>query len=208
MKSLVMTAVAAACCMALAQGPKGLPGNDRPRGPEMGERPGRGPHLGGMGGMNMMGDPLLRAVTNPKIAESLGLTDEQKAKIKDLASNKKDIREAQKKVREATMKQLDLMKEKQIDEAAVMATIDEVFELRKQMAKDQAKRVIAVKSILTSEQIAKVHEDMKKMFEGRGDRGPKRGGMRGPKGNDAHGGGAPDAAPEGEAKPLPPPEAE
>ena len=208
MKSLVMTVVAAACCMALAQGPKGVPGNDRPRGPEMGERPGRGPHLGGMGGMNKMGDPLLRAVTNPRIAESLGLTDEQKAKIKDLASDKKSVREAQKKVREAATKQLELMKADKIDEAAVMATIDEVFELRKQMAKDQAKRVIAVKSILTSEQIAKAHEDMKKMFESRGDRGPKRGGMRGPNGKGAHGGSAPDDAPEGEAKPEPSPEAE
>lgn len=152
----------------------------------------------------MMGDPLLRAVMNPRIAESLGLTDEQKAKIKELSADRKDNRESQKKVREATMKQLELMKADKIDEAAVMAAIDEVFELRKQMAKDQARRVIAVKSILTPEQIAKAHEDMKKMFESRGDRGPKRGGMMGPKGKGPKGGDKP-AAPEGEAVPPPPP---
>lgn len=202
MKSLVMTVVAAACCMVLAQGPEGAPGGDSPKGPQIGERPGLGPRHGGMGGM---GDPLLRAVTNPRIAESLGLTDEQKAKIKELSAGKKDNRETQKKVREATMKQLELMKAAQIDEAAVMAAIDEVFEIRKQMAKDQVKRVIAVKSILTPEQIEKAHENMKMMFEGRGDRGPRRGGMRGPKGRGPKGG----DAPEGEAnKSAPPPDAE
>ena len=202
MKSLVMTVVAAACCMALAQGPEGAPEGGRPNGPQMGERRGPGPRHGGMmpggmGGMNMMVDPLLRAVTNPRIAESLGLTDEQKTKIKAVAFDKKDNREAQKKVREAAMKQLELMKAEQIDEAAVMAAIDEVFELRKQMAKDQAKRVIAVKSILTPEQIAKAHEDMNKMFESRGDRGPKRSGMHGPKGK----------GPKDAEQPVPPPEA-
>ena len=48
------------------------------------------------------------------------------------------------------------------------------------MAKEQAKRVIAVKSVLTPEQVAKAHEEMKKMFESRGDRGPRREG-KGPR---------------------------
>ena len=94
-----------------------------------------------------------------------------------------------------------------------MAAIDEVFELRKAMAKDQAKRVIAVKSILTPEQVAKAHEEMKKMFEARGDRGPRREGKgprelkgprrgphgeKGPKGGPKDGGDAPAPAPEAE----------
>jgi Spy/CpxP family protein refolding chaperone len=139
--------------------------------------------------------------------------DEQKAKLKDLKSASESNREAQKKVREATMKQVELMKAERIDEAAVMAAIDEVFELRKAMAKDQAKRVIAVKSILTPEQVAKAHEEMKKMFEARGDRGPRREGKgprefkgprrgphgeKGPKGGPKDGGDAPAPAPEAE----------
>ena len=87
-----------------------------------------------------MGDPLLRAVTNPRIAESLGLTDEQKAKIKELSAGKKDNRETQKKVREATMKQLELMKAAQIDEADMILvfscgvgvqTVAQMFESKK-----------------------------------------------------------------------------
>ena len=81
-----------------------------------------------------------------------------------------------------------------------MKAIDEVFELRKEMAKEQAKRVIAVKSILTPEQIAKAHEEMKQMFEARGDRGPRRGGPNGERG--------PRRGPKGGDKPTPAPEAE
>jgi Spy/CpxP family protein refolding chaperone len=150
-------------------------------------------------------------VSNPAVAEKIGLSDEQKAKLNELKGDREANRAAQDKVRAATMKQLDLMKAEKIDEGAVMAAIDEVFELRKAMAKDQAKRVIAVKSILTPEQVAKAHEEMKKMFEARGDRGPRREGKgprelkgprrgphgeKGPKGGPKDGGDAPAPAPE------------
>ena len=84
------------------------------------------------------------------------------------------------------MRQFELMKADKIDEAAVMKAIDEVFELRKEMAKAQVKRVIAVKSVLTPEQIEKAREEVKKMFEQRGEKGPRQGRMRGrgPRGGD------------------------
>ena len=97
-----------------------------------------------MGGM----DPIVRMVSNPAIAEKLGLSDEQKAKLKEIKGDNEANREAQKKAREATMKQVELMKAEKVDEAAVMAAIDEVFELRKAMAKEQAKRVIAVLALV------------------------------------------------------------
>ncbi|MBR3922042.1 MAG: hypothetical protein IKJ45_02935 [Kiritimatiellae bacterium] len=114
------------------------------------------------------------------------------------------------------MKQLDLMKAEKINEAAVMAAIDEVFELRKAMAKEQAKRVIAVKSVLTPEQVKKAHEEMKKMFESRGDRGPRRGGKgprefkgprKGPRGEKGPQEGPKDGPKEGCDTPAPAPEA-
>ena len=170
MKTLMMTVVAALACAAFAQAPDG-------GAPRAGGRRG-GMGQGMMGGGHMM-DPIVRMVSNPKAAEKLGLSEEQQAKLKEVNKLGEAGREKQKKVREATMKQVELMKADKIDEAAVMKAIDEVFELRKEMAKDQAKRVIAIKSILTPEQIAKAHEDIKKMFEGRGDRGQRRGGERG-----------------------------
>ena len=198
MKSLIVVAVAALSCMAFAEGPEG---GARPEG----GRRGFGPREGGMGPM-MGGDPIVRMVSNPAIAEKIGLSDEQKAKLKELKGDSEANRESQKKMREATMKQLELMKAEKIDEAAVMAAIDEVFELRKAMAKAQAKRVIAVKSVLTPEQVKKAHEEMKKMFEARGDRGPRREGKGPRRGKGPHGDGD-KGSQESCDKPAPAPEA-
>ena len=211
MKSLIIVAVAALSCVAFAEGAP--EGGARPEGGHRGFGPreggGMGPMMGGM-------DPIVRMVSNPAVAEKLGLSDEQKAKLKDLKGDTEANREAQNKVREATMTQLDLMKAEKIDEAAVMAAIDEVFELRKAMAKEQAKRVIAVKSVLTPEQIAKAHEEMKKMFESRGDRGPRREGKgprefkgprKGPHGEKGPQEGPQDGPKEGCDAPAPAPEA-
>ena len=176
MKKLMMMAVAVLCCAAMAQESERR--GPRPEGPRGGMRH----HEIGM-------DPIVFAIGRPQFAEKLGLSDEQKAKLKDVADRVKGGRDNMKRVREATMRQIELMKAEKIDEAAVMKSIDEVFDLRKQMAKEQVKRVIEIKSILTPEQIAKAREEMKKSFEERGTRGPHRGG----KGRGPRGGGAADA---------------
>ena len=210
MKSLIIVAVAALSCVAFADG--GPEGGARPEG----GRRGFGPREGGMGPMMGGMDPIVRMVSNPEVADKIGLSDEQKAKLKELKGDREANRAAQEKVRAATMKQLDLMKADKVDEAAVMAAIDEVFELRKAMAKEQAKRVIAVKSVLTPEQVAKAHEEMKKMFESRGDRGPRREGKgprefkgprNGPRGEKGPQEGPKDGPKEGCDTPAPAPEA-
>ena len=170
MKRLVMVAAAALCCAALAEGPEGV-------GPREGGRRG-GPRMGG--GMPKM-DPIVRIATNPQMSEKLGLSDEQKAKLKELKGSGRNS-EIQKKVRTATERQAELLNADKIDEEAVMNAVDEVFELRKEMAKEQVKRVIAVKSILTPEQIAKAREAVKSMSGPRGERGPRRGPSRKGKG--------------------------
>ena len=190
MKSLMMTVVAALCCVAFADEPEAGAARE-------GGRRGPGMREGGMGAM--MGDPIVRMVTNPRVAEQIGLSEEQKAKIKELGGAGEAGREKQQKVREATRKQFELMNAEKVDEAAVMKAIDEVFELRKEIAKDQAKRTIAIKSVLTPEQASKAREEMRKMFESfgergpraDGERGPRRGGNRGNRGNRQRGGDRP-----------------
>ena len=88
MKSLIVVAVAALSCVAFAEGPEG---GQRPEGPHrgFGPRDGFGPMMGG--------DPIVRMVSNPAVAEKIGLSDEQKAKLKDLKSASESNREAQKK---------------------------------------------------------------------------------------------------------------
>jgi len=183
MKKLMMVAVAALCCVALADGPER--GEHRAGGP-------RGGMGGGMRHHEIGMDPIVFAVSRPQFVEKLGLSSEQKDKLKAVTDRAKDGRELGRKVREATMKQLDLMKADVVDEAAVMKSIDEVFELRKQMAKAQVRRVIEIKAILTPEQIAKAREEMKQGFEARGGRGPRPGGPRGGRRNGPRGGDKPE----------------
>ena len=163
MKKLMLVVVAGLFCAAFADGKDGAA---RPEGARRVGAPISGPM------MRSAMDPVVRMVSNPAVAEKLGLNDEQKDKIKKLREDFKKNRDGQKKLRDATMKQVELMKAEKIDEAAVMAVIDEIFELRKTMAKDQVKRIIAVKLILTPEQLAKAQEEMKVLSASRGERRP------------------------------------
>ena len=60
-------------------------------------------------------------------------------------------------------RQAELRAAEKIDESAVMATMDEVFAARKEVAKLQMKRLIAVKSILSPEQIKATTEALKSL---------------------------------------------
>lgn len=150
------------------EGPRKGPGDRGPGRRPMAER-------GEMGAAMMGGDPLVWAIQNPRLAEKLALTDEQKTKLKALDGDKKASRELQEKVRKGVQRQMELLKAEKVDEAAVMAAIDEVFEARKAIAKDQTKRLIAIRSVLTPEQIEKAREGMSELRGQRGSRGPREG---------------------------------
>jgi len=107
-------------------------------------------------------DPIVRLVTNPKMAEKIGLTEDQQKQIKEInTTNRESSEDLRRSLRESMKKQTELLKADKIDEAAVMAEIDKAFDVRKELAKRQTKRIIAIKSILTPEQIAKALEEIK-----------------------------------------------
>ena len=161
MKHLMATLVAVLAFAAVAQGPMGR-GNMPPI------------------------EPVLRAAQNPKLAEKLGITAEQVARLKALADEKGSMKELQEKVRKGMERQAELLKAGTVDEAAVMAALDEVWEARKAIAKRQTQRLIAVRKVLSEEQIGKVREAMKAM---RGERKPApRGEGRGKNRGDAKSG--------------------
>ena len=158
MKSLIMLAAAMIAAVTFGQdAPKRNMGRFRP----MGE--------------GFAADPIARMVSNPKFAEKLNLTEEQKTKLEELNKTQRENGKINRaKMGEAMKRQMDLMNAEEIDESKVMASIDEVFALRCAMAKDQVKRVIAVKNILTPEQIKKANE-IKAEFRDRGGRRPEAG---------------------------------
>lgn len=147
--------------------------------------PGRAPgghgHRGGMeGGPD---DPIVRLVNNHIVAEKIGLSDEQREKIKQINLENRDNSEALRKtLRDAMEKQAELLKADKIDEAAVMAEIDKAFDARKEMAKRRTRRVIAIKSILTPEQVGKALAELKNHPR------PKLNRENGPRGKRPHGG--------------------
>lgn len=161
MKMLMTVVVAVACCAVFADGPKG----DNGRGE-------RGMRLGMAG---MTADPIARTLSDPKMVEKLGLSEEQQKKIKKIQkSNRGDAMENQKKLRKAMDRQMKLLMSEKVDESAVMAAIDEVFDIRKDLAKAQTKQVIEMKSILTSEQLKQARssfKEMRKRFGRMGDEG-------------------------------------
>ena len=111
-------------------------------------------------GGGMLADPVMRLIANPQMCEKLGLTEEQKAKLKSVVGPRGAERDFQKKIRQGMEKQMQLMSAESIDEAAVMAAIDEVFEARKALATDQAKRMIEARAVLTQEQISMLKSGM------------------------------------------------
>lgn len=108
-------------------------------------------------------DPIVHIVMNPRVAEKIGLSDEQKAKLKELQPKRGENKALNEKIAAGMKRQMELLNADQIDEAAVMAAIDEVFEAKKEIAKAQTKRLIAVKAVLTPEQIKAAHEAIREM---------------------------------------------
>lgn len=174
MKVLMMAALAVFTCVAWA--------DDKPARPE---RRGPAPAFS-------MVDNVVGFVLRPKMAEQLQLTNEQKEKIKEMRKAGREInREAQKSVGEAMRKQMKLLEADSIDEAAVMAAIDEVFEAKKQIAKNQTKRLIELKGVLTKEQLELARKAMTVKRPPRERRG--RGSQEGRKGCDKPADPAPEA---------------
>lgn len=167
MKKLMVAAVAALSFMVLAQDAAEVkvgPGDRVRRGPRNREAMvGRGKRAGAG---ELIRDPAVWAVMNPKVAEKLGVSEEVREKIRKIDEDAHiKLRELDKKSRAATEKQMKLMRAETIDETAAMAAIDEVFALGGEMAKVQAKRIIDVKSLVTPEQLSKAMATMKEVRE-------------------------------------------
>lgn len=167
MKKLMFAAVAALSFVVLAQeaeGPKPEDGGRVRRGARVGER--RSLSRGDRA--DAFGERAVWAVMNPRVAEKIGLSEEIRTQLKKIEEeNRAKVRELQPKVSAAMARQAELMKAEKIDEAAVMAVIDELFDCRKEVSKAQARRTIAVKTLLTPEQLEKAGKEMMSFAEGR-----------------------------------------
>lgn len=141
----------------------------RPAGPQRGGmfegREGRsgGPRVGSGGGEEAL---LARILTNPKVAETLGLSQEQIKTLQEkLTAVRKEIATLQVDLDNASMEQARLLTATQtVDEAAVMTAIEKAGEIRTKIAKLMVQQLLAVKKTLTPAQIEKAR-DLRREFQ-------------------------------------------
>ncbi|MDH4202275.1 MAG: Spy/CpxP family protein refolding chaperone [Phycisphaerae bacterium] len=175
---LLLAIVLTPLAMGAKEGEKG-----GPRGPQASPRQGRGggPDMGGMGMFGGQGD--ITRMLMGRFGERLGLTEEQKTAIKEIAdANKEKAAEAGKAVREAIQGLNKAANEG--EKADIEAAGKAVGDAFTKQALQRAATTKAVKGVLTEEQQAKLEElktEMKDRMQQRMQQGADgaRGGKRG-----------------------------
>ena len=113
-----------------------------------------------------------RGDTVKRIAEKLELTDEQVAKIKSI------LTEARKKsiglradVRVAGIELREMVSGETVDKAQVGAKVDEIAKIGGDLLRARTDAALAVREVLTPEQVAKADGMLKRLLQGRKGRG-------------------------------------
>jgi Spy/CpxP family protein refolding chaperone len=183
----------------------------------LGGGPGGGP--GGAPGFGEHRPPMERAFrfegthgqfwNNPKIAEQLKLTDEQRKEMDAiLLEHRESLVDMRGAVEKAELEMEPLMSADQPNETAVLAQIDKIAAARAELEKANARFLLAIRAKLTPDQWKQVqafgdHPMPQHGQWGRGDRGP---GGNGPAGGFHNHGQSqqPDGGPQGAPPPAPP----
>jgi Spy/CpxP family protein refolding chaperone len=184
----------------------GAPRRERPRRPGFGPRRdgpegAAGPRRDGPGGAGRLGPGgapgmheggsigfLVPLLQRPEAAARIGLPEERaQALAATFAELDAQLKAVNGKLPDAFRRQADALEAEKPDEAAVLAAVNEVWDLRREVALLQTRKVLAIRTSLTAEQIEKARallreERRARRGEGdRGDDGMRRGpGERGP----------------------------
>ena len=101
------------------------------------------------GGLGIKG----RFWNNPKIAETLKLTDDQKKQFDEiLQANREQLIDLRANVEKAELAMTPLIREDQPNEAKILAQIDKVAQARAELEKAHARYLLAIRRKLTPEQ--------------------------------------------------------
>jgi len=97
---------------------------------------------------------MINALRIPRVAQKIGLNEEQRKKIEHKLEQLQDNHlELKYKMKKAAMKQARLITAKELDEEALMDVIEETGRYRTQMAKQRIKLIIFMRETLTPDQI-------------------------------------------------------
>ncbi len=128
--------------------------------------------------------PLLQ---KPETAAKIGLPEEKaQALAASFAEIDAQLKAANEKLPAAFKKQADVLEADPVDEAAVLAAVNEVWDLRREVAVLQTRKVVAIRTALSAEQIEKARallkDEWRAFGERRGPSGPGGEMRRGPGG--------------------------
>ena len=177
----------------------GAPDAAPPAAGERGHRPGpggrRGPGgPGGPGGAPGFGMPeggrlgfLVPLLQQPETAAKIGLPEDKAAALAatfaDLDAQMKVVNE---KLPAAFKAQAEALGADTVDEAAALAAVNAVWDLRREVALLQTRKVLAIRSTLDAEQLKKAEKLLRQAWRDFGERRP--GGDRGPGAREGFGG--------------------
>ena len=125
---------------------------------EGGMRPG-GMWLGTPMGAQAQEMILGRLVEDPQFAEKLGLAPDQVDKLKKAHTDGQDqMTKLEADRKQAALKQAELMTATNVDEDAVMKAVEQTGAVQTQIAKIQVQQILALKKILTPDQLEKAKQ--------------------------------------------------
>ena len=132
-------------------------------------------------GGDIEGAMFVRLLTNPRMAQQFGIDEELRKTLEATAKEYDDaISALRPSLEEALEVQTKLLAEETPDEAAILKSVDDLWELRTEIAKIQMKKLLAVRAKLTPEQLKKINDMIANFRNGAGFGG--RPGQRGPGG--------------------------
>ncbi len=112
------------------------------------------------------GGPLVRLLDNPRLAERINLTERQRTAIQaDVEELDAELEVLRPHLEEAAQAQAELLRGPDPDEAVVLAAVEETWRLRTEAAKIQTRKMLAVRSHLTDEQLDSIQEMVDGMRE-------------------------------------------
>lgn len=127
---------------------------------------------GGMMGGGMMGGGMgsagmiERMLNNPKITEELGLTEENITALRmELETFKTKTDALGEEMKKAGMKQAELMTAKELDEAALMAAVEETGRIQTELGKLQIQKLLVIRKYVSFEAVQKIQTKARERME-------------------------------------------
>jgi len=127
---------------------------------------------------------IMKIIHNRKIGEQLGVSEEQRTQIKQARlALEKELIDVRAELEKAGLDQVALLQAEKIDEDALMAAVERTGEIRTRAGKLRMKQYLAVRKVLTPEQLEKAKTMMqehmaqfrneRKEHDKHAERGPK-----------------------------------